>query len=59
MPLSQTGANTYVLTVGADDDLDGISLVVAGEDYPRVSITSAGVAVGDGSEAPVLLEVPA
>lgn len=55
MPLSQTGPNTYVLEVGADDTTDGISLAVEGEDFPRVSITSAGVAVGDGTEAPTLL----
>jgi hypothetical protein len=59
VPLQQTGPNTHVLTVGADDDTDGISLFVTGEDFPRVSITSAGVAVGDGTEAPTLLEVPA
>jgi hypothetical protein len=53
MPLSQTGPNTYVLSVGSDDDTDGISIVVAGEDFPRVQLTSAGVLSGDGSVAPV------
>lgn len=53
MPLSQTGPNTYVLSVGADDDTDGISVVVAGEAFPRVQLTSAGVLSGDGTAAPV------
>jgi hypothetical protein len=53
MPLTEVAPNQYELSVGADDTDDGISIVVAGEDFPRVQLTSAGVLSGDGSAAPV------
>lgn len=59
MALDQVAPNDFRLTVGVDDTDDGISLFVVGEEFARVSITSAGVAVGDGTEAPTLLEPPA
>lgn len=59
MALQEATPNALTLTVGADDTEDGLSLFVVGEEFPRVQITSAGVAVGDGTEEPTLLEVPA
>jgi hypothetical protein len=50
-----TASTGLTFLVGADDTDDGISLVVVGEDFPRVTITSAGVAVGDGSQAPSII----
>lgn len=50
-----TASTGLTFLVGADDTDDGISLVVVGEDFPRVTITSAGVAVGDGSQAPSVI----
>lgn len=58
MALSTSGTG-LAFVVGADDTDNGITLSVVGEEFPRVQITSAGVAVGDGTEAPTLLEVPA
>lgn len=55
MALVERTPNEFRLTVSADDTDDGISLFVVGEEFARVSITSAGVAVGDGTEEPTLL----
>jgi hypothetical protein len=46
-----TASTGLTFLVGADDTDDGISLVVVGEDFPRVTITSAG----DGSQAPSII----
>lgn len=59
MAAVESNAGVITLSVGADDTDDGLFVQVVGEDHPRVSITSAGVAVGDGTEAPTLLEPPA
>lgn len=54
MALTEVSPNEYLIEVGADDTDDGIHIAVAGDAFPRVSITSAGIAVGDGSVAPVI-----
>jgi hypothetical protein len=54
MALDQFAPNQYRLTVGADDTEDGIAIFVGDEAFARVSISAAGIAVGDGTEAPVV-----
>lgn len=49
--LNQTEPGKYELVVSRDDTDDGISIRVEGEDFPRVTLASAGVLVGDGTEA--------
>lgn len=52
MSLREVTPNAYELAVSEFDTDDGISIKVVGEAFPRVSISSAGVSVGDGTAAP-------
>jgi hypothetical protein len=52
MPIAEVEPGRFVIEVGGFDTDDGIHIFVADEAFPRLSVTAAGVATGDGSVAP-------
>lgn len=52
MALVETSPGHFTVTGGSFDTDHGIHITVAGDAFPRVSVTAAGVAVGDGTAAP-------
>lgn len=58
MPLVESTPNELRLTVASFDTDDGLSVYVVGEEFPRVRLSSAGVATGDGTQEPVAVADP-
>lgn len=58
MALTETEPGQLNLTVSEFDTDDGISITVVGEAFPRVRLSSAGLATGDGTQEPVALADP-